>query len=271
MLTVRLANNQRDLMAAQSLRYRVFYQELSARPDSGMLASKRDFDCFDEICDHLIVVRCTREPESDAITTSDGEVVGTYRLLRQDAAIAAGGFYSQREFNLQPLLHARPKLDFIELGRSCVLAQYRTKPVIELLWQGIWDYVRTHNLDVMLGCASIPGTCPDQLAVPLSYLSHNFHAPREWQVLAHQRLYVPMNRLPPGHYDDKLALRALPPLIKAYLRVGAFVGEGAVIDHQFNTTDVLIILPVDKISPRYFNRFGLPHQTGIQSAQPLMS
>jgi putative hemolysin len=148
----------------------------------------------------------------------------------------------------------------MELGRSCVLEPYRNKRTVELLWHGLWTYVREHGIDVMIGCASLPGTDPDQHAMALSFLHHNALAPPEWRCRAHDRLYVPMDRLPRDEVDAKSALKALPPLIKGYLRLGAYVGDGAVIDRQFGTTDVLIILPVEKIDPRYFEHFGMPEE-----------
>jgi putative hemolysin len=148
----------------------------------------------------------------------------------------------------------------MELGRSCVLKAYRNKRTVELLWHGLWTYVREHKVDVMIGCASFEGTDPAQHAVALSYLHHNALAPPEWRCRAHSHLYVPMDWLPKEQIDAKAALKALPPLIKGYLRLGAFVGEGAVIDRQFGTTDVIIILPVEKIDPRYFEHFGTPDE-----------
>jgi putative hemolysin len=138
------------------------------------------------------------------------------------------------------------------------LKPYRTKPVVELLWQGIWNYVRLYGLDVMLGCASLEGTDPSAHAMALSYMAQNCAAPPEWQVSALKERRVEMDLLPPSKVDAKRAMRMLPPLIKGYLRVGCYVGDGAVIDHQFNTVDVLIILPVSAINPRYFSYFGQP-------------
>ncbi len=272
MLSVRLARDRSEIDAAQHLRYRVFYEELSARPDCNAQATRRDRDRYDAACDHMLVVRRAKPLTADPIALRDGELIATYRLLTRDRADRSTGFYSQSEFDIAPLLKSMPQLDVVELGRSCVLPPYRTKQVIELLWQGIWDYVRGRNLDVMLGCASLPGTDPDALAVPLSYLAHNHRAPRQWLASAHPERYVLMNRLPHGHYDDRQALRALSPLLRGYLRVGAFVGDGAVVDAQFNTTDVLIILPVTNISQRYLDHFGAPPgQAPANTTQPLMS
>jgi putative hemolysin len=189
------------------------------------------------------------------------KVVGTYRVLRQEIAERSLGFYTQSEYDIAPLIASRsPNYRFVEFGRSCVLEPYRNKRTVELLWHGLWTYVREHKIDVMIGCASFPGTDPDQHAMALSFLYHNALAPPEWRCRAHDRHYVPMDRFPCEEVDAKTALKAMPPLIKAYLRLGAFVGDGAVIDRQFGTTDVLIILPVENIDPRYFEHFGTPDE-----------
>jgi putative hemolysin len=264
-MTVRLAAGPRDIDASQALRYRVFYEELSARPDDAMRRVRRDTDAFDAICDHLLVITPPgTSGELDPVLADDGEVVGTYRLLRQDVAERNWGFYTADEFDIEPLLDRHTdSLDFLELGRSCVLAPFRTRPVIELLWQGIWNYVRLHRLDVMLGCASLEGTDPDRLKLELSFLHHNFRAPPAWRVCALAGRYHDMNRMPAAAIDEREAMRKLPTLIKGYLRLGACIGEGAVVDHQFNTTDVLIVLPVSAINERYFSHFGAPREAPV--------
>jgi putative hemolysin len=262
-LIVRLAAGPEEVIAAQRLRYRVFYEELSAKPDDRARATRLDADRFDGFCDQLLVVSANMSGSGEPIRLADGELVGTYRLLRQDVAAQHGGFYTQDEFNIAPLLAAKPQLRFLELGRSCVLSPYRTKPAVELLWQGIWNYVRLHNLDVMLGCASLEGTDPDSHAMSLSFLAQNCAAPPEWRVSALPHRYVEMNRLPREKVDAKRTLATLPPLIKGYLRLGCYIGEGAVIDEQFNTIDVLIILPVSAINPRYFAHFGAPEDAPL--------
>lgn len=234
----------------------MFYEELSATPDAAM-ASRTDADRFDAFCDHLAVVRKGTASTSDPVMLADGELVGTYRLLRQDVAERNGGFYTQEEFDIAPLLASHRGLRFLELGRSCVLKPYRTKPVVELLWQGIWNYVRAHGADVMFGCASLEGTDPETHSEALSFLAEHRAAPPEWRVRALASRYVEMKRR--SRFDAKAALRALPPLIKGYLRLGCYIGEGAVIDRQFNTMDILIVLPVSAINSRYFAHFGQPN------------
>jgi putative hemolysin len=236
--TVRLARSAEELALAQALRFRVFYDELNATGDA-------DGDSFDSICDHLIVV------------DGDDEIVGTYRLLRQDVAEAHGGFYTESEFAIRPLIERKAGLRFLELGRSCVLSEHRTKPVIDLLWQGIWNYVRAYRMDVMFGCASLEGANAASHAETLAYLWRNHAPPAEWHAsaLPERAASVPQAN---STQDMKQLMRSLPPLVKGYVRLGCYIGEGAVEDHQFGTTDVLIILPVSNINPRYFEKFGPP-------------
>jgi L-ornithine Nalpha-acyltransferase len=260
-LEVRLTRRWRDIKLAQRLRYKVFYEEMSAIPTLRAELRRRDEDPYDAICDHLLVVDEAAAPVTDAWGgLRRNKVVGTYRVLRQDVAERTLGFYTQSEYDIAPLIAAKPHHRFMELGRSCVLEPYRNKRTVELLWHGLWTYVREQKVDVMIGCASLAGTDPDRHAMALSFLHHNALAPPEWRCRAHDRLYVGMDRLPKEKVDAKTALKALPPLIKGYLRLGAFVGDGAVIDRQFGTTDVLIILPVEKIDPRYFEHFGTPNE-----------
>lgn len=253
-LEVRLASSAAEIRRAQALRYTVFFEEMSALGDVRTRRLRRDADRFDRICDHLLVLdHATLERTLLGLRP---RVVGTYRLLRHAVARRHGGFYSDGEFDIAPLIRRKPSLNFLELGRSCVLAPYRNKRTVELLWHGIWSYVLSHDMDVMVGCASLEGTDPERLALPLSFLHHHARAPEEWRVRAHERRYVEMNRLPASAIDARTALRALPPLVKGYLRLGAYVGDGAVIDRQFGTTDVCIILPVAAIDPRYVDYYG---------------
>jgi len=255
-LEVRLSNSAKELKMSQRLRYEVFYEEMSAIADAQTQLSRLDRDSYDEICDHLLVVDHNSQVRNKPFSKLKPQIVGTYRLLRQELAELNGGFYTAGEFDIQGILDRHSDLNFMELGRSCVLKPYRTKKTVELLWHGIWSYVLMHNVDVMIGCASIEGTDPDLLAEQLSFLHHFAGATEEWRVSALPDQYVDMNRIPKDQVDQRAALRSLPPLIKGYLRLGAFIGDGAVIDHQFGTTDVLIIMPVSKLNSRYVNYYG---------------
>jgi putative hemolysin len=256
-LEVRLAETRKEIKRAQRLRYNVFYRDGNAIADAATLMARRDKDAFDKICEHLLVIDHAAIHPMQAKLRRKPPVVGTYRLLAQEVAAKHGGFYTDSEFDIASLLQKHPALRFLELGRSCVLPPYRTKRTVELLWHGIWSYVRQNNFDVMIGCASLEGTDPDRLAVPLSFLHHFARAPEDWRASALPQRHVEMNRLPKDRINPKAALRELPPLIKGYLRLGAFVGDGAVIDRQFGTTDVLMIMPVSAISTRYIEHFGV--------------
>jgi putative hemolysin len=250
-LEVRLARTSAEIRRAQKLRYDVFYKEMSAVADTAAYFARRDIDLFDAVCDHLLVVDHGAPKVRNAAA-----IVGTYRLLRQDVAERTGGFYSAGEFDVGALVTRHRSLKFLELGRSCVQPPYRNKRTVELLWHGIWTYVLEHRVDVMIGCASLDGTDPDRLALPLSFLHHYARAPEPWRTMALPHRYLELNRMPKAAVAPKAALQLLPPLIKGYLRLGAFVGDGAVIDRQFGTTDVLIILPVSEIRSRYVAHFG---------------
>lgn len=254
-LEVRFARNARDLRRAQRLRYRVFYEEMSALPSPAARLTRMDADRFDAICDHLVVIDHEAEGRFGGRRP---QIVGTYRLLRQDIAARHGGFYTQGEFDIGPLLARHPGSRFLELGRSCVLGPYRNKKTVELLWHGIWAYVRHHRIDVMFGCASLEGTDPAALALPLGFLQKNATAEEPWRVAAHpsRRIDIDADTLAALPVDPRMALKALPPLIKGYLRLGARFGEGAVVDRQFGTTDVLVILPVACMDPRYISYYG---------------
>jgi putative hemolysin len=252
-LEVRLACSAAEVRKAQRLRYRVFYKEGSASADAAMRLARRDVDEFDAACDHLLVL----DHAAPMRTYDQGPtVVGTYRLLRHEAAEGHRGFYSAGEFDIGGMIARHPGQRFLELGRSCVLKPYRNKRTVELLWQGIWSYVQQRGFDVMIGCASLDGTDPDKLALPLSFLHHYARAPEAWRASAHTHRHVDMNRMAKEAIDVKAALQALPPLIKGYLRLGAYVGGGAVVDRPFGTTDVLIVMPVSDIKGRYIEHFG---------------
>jgi putative hemolysin len=249
-LEVRLAECEQEIAAAQELRFKVFYDELGARYDGASASEARDQDRFDNVCDHLLVV-------DTAIAGSvRDQIVGTYRLLRAEHAERAGGFYSADEYEVEALIARKPDRHFLELGRSCVLPEYRSKRTVELLWQGIWAYCRRHDIDVMLGCASFHGTVPAAHALALSFLYHNCRAAQDWDVRALPHRYRSMDLVPREAVNPKAALLQMPPLIKGYLRLGASIGDGAVIDADFGTTDVFIILPVENISSRYISYYG---------------
>ena len=249
-LETRLARTNSEIDAAQAVRYRVFVEEMQAQIPPDAMRRRRDIDAWDMVCDHLLVLDTSIEGDTEE------QIVGTYRLLRQDVARHSGGFSSQSEFDVDALLARHPAKRFMELGRSCVLPEYRTKRTVELLWQGNWAYALKHGVDAMFGCGSFGGTVPEEHALALSFLHNNALAKGEWAVQARPELFRTMDLMPEEAINARKALSAMPPLIKGYLRLGAMVGEGVVVDHAFRTTDVLIVLPISNISGRYLNYYG---------------
>lgn len=260
-LGVRIATDPAEILAAQALRYRIFHTEMGAQPSAAALASGLDQDHYDTIADHLLVL-------DHALGTGPEAVVGTYRLIRQEMAAHAGGFYSASEYDIGPLLRFPGRI--LELGRSCVDSAYRGRAVMQLLWRGIAAYVFRHEIDLMFGCASLVGTNPDALALELSYL-HQYHlAPPALRPRALPGRFVDMARLPAAEVDSRAALALLPPLLKGYLRLGGFVGEGAVVDPEFNTTDVAVIVKTDLVTDKYLRHYERPARDAPEQADPQM-
>jgi putative hemolysin len=252
-LEVRLAVGKKDIRKAQRLRFKVFYRKGGAVADAKTALTRRDADRFDKFCDHLIVID---HAARNRFGKTKPKVVGAYRLLRGDVAEKKGGFYSAGEYDIAPLLARHPGKRFLELGRSCVMEQYRGKRTIELLWRGILAYVRHHRIDALIGCASLEGSNALAHATALSFLAHHASAGDDWRASARRELRVPMAMLAEEAVDGRKALNALPPLIKGYLRVGAKFGDGAVVDRKFNTTDVFVVMPVAEMDVRYLEYFG---------------
>lgn len=262
-LELRLATKKSEIRKAQRLRYKVFFEEGGAAADGAAALIRRDICRFDKVCDHLLVIdHAARNPFGKI----KPRVVGAYRLLRHEVAQANFGFYSAQEFDIGPLLARHPNSRFLELGRSCVLADYRGKKTIEMLWRGIWAYVKHYRIDAMIGCASLEGTDPAKLAPQLSFLFHHAKATPEWLVRPLPKRFVAMDRLQPEAIDSKRALAALPPLVKGYMRVGARFGDGAVVDHQFGVTDVFVVMPIAEIEGRYIEYFGGPEDLARRAA-----
>jgi putative hemolysin len=245
-LGARIAVSDSEIDAIQALRYRVFYEEMGASAAPGVAATGRDSDQFDTIADHLLVVDHAIGPGSEG-------VVGTYRLIQREAAAKVGRFYSADEYDIGLIERFPGRI--LELGRSCVDAAYRNRAAMQLLWRGISAYVFHYGIELMFGCASLPGTNPDALAVELSYLFHHHLAPPELRPRALSDRYVEMSRLPPESIDSRRALAQLPPLIKGYLRLGGFVGDGAVLDREFNTIDVAVVVKTDLVTDKYYKHY----------------
>lgn len=258
---VRLASDLVEVEAAQRLRYHIFHDELKATPSPENTLSRRDVDEFDSFCDHLLVVAPPGSEVDTLAATSKapplfvkgGRLVATCRLLTDHRAKQKGGFYTQDEFAITDLIARKPTLRYLELGRSCVLEVCRTTFIVDLLWRGIWRYARLNHIDVLFGCASLYGTDPEHFSQELSLLAADFKAPLEWQVTALPHRRIEMTRVQEALLDRKKAMRALPPLVRGYLRLGCFIGEGAVLDPLFKTIDVLILMPMAEVTPRYKN------------------
>jgi len=256
-ICVRLAETDEEIAAAQRLRYEVFYEEYAARPEPEMIETRMDFDIYDDYADHLVVV--------DKSSGTD-KIVGTYRLLLRSGANKVGQFYSSSEYDLSPILKAENSL--LELGRSCVLADYRSRPVLQLLWQGLADYITDHDIDLMFGCASLHSTDIKSISQPLSYLHHYHLAPEHLRPRAIKGRYINMDIIPQEDINARKVFAELPPLIKGYLRAGANVGDGAVIDEQFNTTDVFIIIQTHLLTDRYRKHYERKIQKTIAGGEP---
>jgi len=251
-LHIRLAETPGEVRASQRLRYRVFCEEMAAKPTREMTLAQREFDSFDEFFDHLLVFDLSRGHGEDA-------VVGTYRLMRRAGAARRGQFYTVDEYDIATLIDYPGEI--LELGRSCVDSAYRGGSTMQLLWRGIAEYVFAYDIDLMFGCASLPGTDPEQHAMPLSYLYHRHLAPPELRPRALPERYVEMNRMPAEAVDVSAARKALPPLIKGYLRLGGCVGDGAVVDADFGTIDVCIVVKTDLVTEKYYRHYAREEQS----------
>jgi putative hemolysin len=242
-LNLRLARDARDLQAAQRLRYQVFVQELGA---TGRLVdhdAKLERDDFDEVFEHLLLI--------DEARTARGldHVVGVYRLLTSERMAVSGRYYSEDEFDLGPLKASRRKM--VELGRTCVHPDYRGGASMLLLWNGLAEFVLERGIEVMFGAASFHGTDPAPLAEALSYLHHHHLAPEALRVRAKGRARQEMALVPPANLERARAMAPVPALIRAYLRLGGFIGDGAYIDHDFNTIDVCLVMDTEQMSARH--------------------
>jgi len=246
-IEVRLAATEEEVIAAQKLRYKVFYEEMQACASPEVARQKRDFDDFDLICDQLLAFDTTKSGEDS--------VIATYRLLREEKIDSVHDFYSFQEFDLSNMdnEHFRDLMagrQLLELGRSCVRENYRSNNIIQLMWRAIVKYIVRHNVGCMFGCASLAGVIQGDLELPLSYLYHKYKTPDEFNIPALPERYQQMNYVEWEDMDRSKAKRQLAPLVRGYARLGCYIGDGAVVDEQFNTTDVLILLLTDRLRER---------------------
>jgi len=238
---LRLAAGEADLQAAQRLRYAVFVEELGGDGPLVDHAARREADRFDPFFDHLLLL--------DRRRAQQDRVVGVYRVMREAAAARAGRFYSEDEYDLSPLRASGRRL--LELGRSCVHRDYRGGTAMMHLWAGLAEYIAAHDIEVMFGVASFHGLDPDPLSGPLSLLHHRHLAPPELRPVARPEGYQRMDLIPEAALDRPTAIRAIPALIKAYLRLGGFVGQGAYVDRAFNCIDVCLVMDVALIPDKH--------------------
>jgi putative hemolysin len=244
--TLKLAENEAELVAAQRLRYRVFVQELGAKPDPGTMTAGLERDHFDPYFDHLVLL-------DNRIADPMEAVVGVYRLLRSEIAQKQVGFYGASEFDLSKI--TRSNRSAVELGRSCVAPAHRGGVALHMLWNGVADYVLDHGIEILFGTASFMGGQPQSLSHALSYLHHSHLAPRDLRVRVHPEQGLAMDILPPDQVDRLQAVRQIPPLIKSYLRLGGFVGEGAFVDRDFNAIDVCLLLDTKRMAAKHRLRY----------------
>ena len=250
-LEARLATTKKDVRRAQKLRYRVFFEEGGAAPDPTARIIRRDVCRFDAVSDHLMVVDLS-------LRHRDGspKCVGVYRLLRQDVAKRNFGFSSALEFDVEALLARHPATRFLELGRACIAPTHRGRHVLELLWRGLWSYARHHRMDAMIGCASLPGTNASTHAGAIRALAGGSGDP-SWRVAPRPgRAAAPSDGFSARPADPRALMRALPPLVKGYWRLGATFSPMPAIDLAFNTTDVFVVMPLCDIEARYLDYFG---------------
>lgn len=249
--TLRLARDLRDLTAAQRLRYRVFVEELGADGPMVDHDARLEQDGFDALFDHLLLIDTRR----DAAALDD--VVGVCRLLPGAALMPGERYYSEGEFDLSGLRATGREM--LELGRSCVHPAYRGGSAMLHMWNFLANYVLSRGIEVMFGAASFPGTDTALLAQPLAYLHHNHRAPESLRVRAIGPSAQCMDQVAAGSVDRRAAMLRTPALIKAYLRLGGFVGDGAFVDRAFNTTDVCLVMDTAQMSQRHRRFYERKH------------
>jgi L-ornithine Nalpha-acyltransferase len=251
-LEIRIAADPRDLKAAQRLRYAVFIEELGGNGDLVDHENRLECDEFDDFYDHLLLIDTARD--ADALE----HVVGVYRLLTSTRAAEIGRFYCDAEYDLSALRASGREL--LELGRSCVHPDYRGGVAMYLLWNALADYVLEKGVEVLFGVASFHGTDPEALKLPLSWLHHHHLAPEALRVRAQAAHFQRMDLVPADQIDRRQAMLEMPALIKAYLRLGGFVGEGAFIDRPFNTTDVCLLMDTAAMSAKHHQFYTRKHE-----------
>ena len=241
--TIKIAESNFEIKKAQSLRYKIFFKEKKIKKKSFKFLLQRDYDFYDKISDHLIIIDNNREIRDN--------VIGTYRLLRGNCAKLYRGFYTEQEFDISNLKKNFSSKDILELGRSCVHPQYRSGIILKLLWQGISNYIKMYKIKILMGCASFHGTNPSKFKDEFSLLYESYRLPEDYDVKSLQSNEILFNK----NINYSTTLNKLPPLIKGYLRAGGMVSENFYIDTEFETIDYCVIMLTEKIVSRYQNKF----------------
>lgn len=241
--TIKIAESNFEIKKAQSLRYKIFFKEKKIKKKSFKFLLQRDYDFYDKISDHLIIIDNNREIRDN--------VIGTYRLLRGNCAKLYRGFYTEQEFDISNLKKNFSSKDILELGRSCVHPQYRSGIILKLLWQGISNYIKMYKIKILMGCASFHGTNPSKFEDEFSLLYESYRLPEDYNVKSLQSNEISFNK----NINHSTILNKLPPLIKGYLRAGGMVSENFYIDTEFETIDYCVIMLTEKIVSRYQNKF----------------
>ena len=245
---VRLAETQQDVAAAQRLRYKVFVEEMGAHASDEEHAARQERDEYDPYFEHLLLI--DTQAKGDPLD----RVCGVYRLMRGSAARAGIGFYGASEYDLSKLKNF--DRETLELGRSCIAKEHRGGLGMHMLWNALGQYVTAHDIGVLFGVASFHNADPAPIAEALSYLHHNHLAPPELRVKALPENRAEMNLIPADEINKRRALQLIPSLIKAYVRLGGYVGEGAFVDHDFNTVDVCLIMDTQTMTDKYRAYYG---------------
>ena len=246
-LSTRLAKDETELKKAQRLRYEVFCEEFSAL-EKAKLNNNLEQEQHDLNCDHLLVLENSNPARP--------KIIGTQRFFVKSACDTHLNFRSQSEFDLEALAVKHPEKRFMELGRSCILKNFRSKRTMELMWHGTWSYAVQNKVDVMTGCASFYAKSVNEIDTALGFLSTHVSKDPNWNVLPTAKNATRTKQYEHLIMDPKKAIRTLPPLIKGYLRLGAFFSDSVVIDEDFGTIDIAVILPVANINPRYVSYYG---------------
>ena len=241
--TIKIAESNFEIKKAQSLRYKIFFKEKNIKRKNLKSLLQRDYDFYDKISDHLIIIDNNRELKDN--------VIGTYRLLRGNSAKLYKGFYTEQEFDISNLKKNFSSKDILELGRSCVHFEYRSGIILKLLWQGISKYIKIYKIKILMGCASFNGTNPSKFKDEFSLLYESYKLPKNYNIKSLQDNQISFRK----NINHLTIFNRLPPLIKGYLRAGGMISENFFIDREFETIDYCVIMLTEKIVSRYQNKF----------------